>query len=60
MSDQPTTPAPGSHEARRNGCRCSGPQNGYGRGAFVSTGGDVQYLIDPKCPMHAMIAPKAK
>jgi hypothetical protein len=46
-------PNPGSHEALRLKCSCSPTQNQFGRGWFVSEGGSVRYLVDPKCPLHA-------
>jgi hypothetical protein len=47
-----TIPNPGTDLARRAGCRCDMIRNGYGRGAYVSGGGEVQYDVNPKCPLH--------
>lgn len=57
MSDLDYPKPPGSHTARRYGCTCSMLHNQYGKGAFVSSGGAVQYDVDPKCPLHGERAP---
>ena len=52
MSDLDVPKLPGSHVARRYGCQCDMIVNQFGKGAFVSGGGEVQYDINPKCPLH--------
>lgn len=44
---------PGSHEAHRNFCRCSGPLNQYGRGMpGTSIWGAPIFVTHERCPQH--------
>ncbi len=46
-------PAPGSHDAMRQGCRCSPHENQWGKGTPETSGGAwPHFMLDPRCPMH--------
>lgn len=57
MSTEPAPPMPpGSFVAKRHGCTCDMTRNQYGKGAFISGGGAVQYETAPTCPLHGPVA----
>jgi hypothetical protein len=46
-------PSPGSHDALRQGCRCDGPVNQYGRGTPETTsGGWPDFALHERCAVH--------
>lgn len=49
------TPAPGSHEAYAQGCRCPILDNSHGKGLYGGVkgkDGQVVYVINFECPLH--------
>ena len=57
--DPVRVPNPGSDEAVRQGCTCPVLDNSHGRGARVSTEGEVLFWFTSGCPVHS-VTPEAK
>lgn len=52
MSNDKSTPNPGSKEAREQGCTCPVIDNNYGHGYYVDEEGTAAFWINEACPIH--------
>lgn len=44
--------APGSKDAKKNGCLCPEKDNNYGAGAFIDLNDNAVFWYNKQCPLH--------